>query len=141
MTKDRIAALTAERDETLNQLDSARHSVDVLERRIEALTAERAAERARADRAGAERDEWKQASTRHHPNPADHRYWEGRYRDEKARADAAETRVAVLEGALRDMVPSELKWREQGTTCLITHPTEVIRAARAALNKKGPTDE
>ncbi len=38
----------------------------------------------------AERDEWKSASTRHHPNPADHRYWEGRYRDEKARADTAE---------------------------------------------------
>ena len=31
---DRIEELTAERDEALNQLDSARHSVDVLERRL-----------------------------------------------------------------------------------------------------------
>jgi hypothetical protein len=44
--------------------------------RIEALTAER--------------DEWKEAATSRHPNPADHRYWEGRYPDEKARAEAAE---------------------------------------------------
>jgi len=28
--------------------------------------------------------EWKEAATRHHSNPGDHRYWEGRYRDEKA---------------------------------------------------------
>ena len=32
-----ISALTAERDETLNQLDSARHSVDVLEKRVAGL--------------------------------------------------------------------------------------------------------
>jgi hypothetical protein len=34
---DRIEALTAERDEALNQLDSARHSVDVLEKRVAGL--------------------------------------------------------------------------------------------------------
>ena len=33
----RIAELEAERDEAINQLDSARHSVDVLERRVAAL--------------------------------------------------------------------------------------------------------
>ena len=34
---DRIEALVKERDEATNQLDSARHSVDVLEKRVEAL--------------------------------------------------------------------------------------------------------
>ena len=35
---DRIEALVKERDEATNQLDSARHSVDVLEKRVEAAT-------------------------------------------------------------------------------------------------------
>jgi hypothetical protein len=43
----------------------------------------------------AERDDWKEASARHHPNPADYRYWEGRYRDEKARVETAEALLAV----------------------------------------------
>ena len=34
---DRMEALVKERDEATNQLDSARHSVDVLEKRVEAL--------------------------------------------------------------------------------------------------------
>ena len=34
---DRVEALVRERDEATNQLDSARHSVDVLEKRVEAL--------------------------------------------------------------------------------------------------------
>jgi hypothetical protein len=38
---DCIEALTAERDETLNQLDSARHSVDVLEKRVAFVEGER----------------------------------------------------------------------------------------------------
>lgn len=38
---DRIEALVKERDEATNQLDSARHSVDVLEKRVEALVKER----------------------------------------------------------------------------------------------------
>jgi len=42
-------------------------------------------------------EEWKTAATRHHPNPADFRYWEGRYRDEKVRADAAETILGSLQ--------------------------------------------
>lgn len=42
----------------------------------------------------AELEDWKAAATRHHPNPADHRYWEGRYRDEKACADKAELDAA-----------------------------------------------
>lgn len=32
--RDRIEALVKERDEAINQLDSARHSVDVLEKRV-----------------------------------------------------------------------------------------------------------
>ena len=44
----------------------------------------------------AERDEWKAAAQRHHPNPTDFRYWEGRYRDEKARAESAEARERAL---------------------------------------------
>jgi chromosome segregation ATPase len=35
---DRIEALVRERDEALNQLDSARHSVDVLEKRVAHFT-------------------------------------------------------------------------------------------------------
>lgn len=42
MMHDRIEALIAERDEAINQLDSARHSVDVLEKRCRTLIAERA---------------------------------------------------------------------------------------------------
>ena len=37
----RISALSADRDEALNQLDSARHSVDVLESRAAKLKSER----------------------------------------------------------------------------------------------------
>lgn len=39
---DRIEALVKERDEATNQLDSARHSVDVLEKRVEAALREAA---------------------------------------------------------------------------------------------------
>ena len=35
-----------------------------------------------------------------HSNPADFRYWEGRYRDEKARAEAAEAKLATAVEAL-----------------------------------------
>jgi len=38
---DRNEVLEAERDEALNQLDSARHSVDVLEKRVEFVEGER----------------------------------------------------------------------------------------------------
>lgn len=48
----------------------------------------------------AERDEWKAAAEARHANPADFRYWEGRYRDEKARALAAE--AAALELAAKE---------------------------------------
>jgi len=41
LAADRIEALVKERDEATNQLDSARHSVDVLEKRVEALVKER----------------------------------------------------------------------------------------------------
>lgn len=44
-----------------------------------------------------ERDEWKEASAKHHPNPADHRYWEGRYRDEKAENAALRKRVEAAQ--------------------------------------------
>ena len=39
---DRIKALTAERDEALNQLDGARYSVEVLEKRVAKLMADNA---------------------------------------------------------------------------------------------------
>lgn len=42
----------------------------------------------------------KETLRRVHPNPADYRYWEGRYRDEAARAEAAEKRCEELEKAL-----------------------------------------
>lgn len=51
--------------------------------------------RAQLAEARADRDEWKKAATARHPNPADHRYWEGRYRDEKDRADRAEAALAA----------------------------------------------
>ncbi len=38
----KIEALTAERDEALNQLDSARHSVEVLEKRVAKFMADNA---------------------------------------------------------------------------------------------------
>lgn len=39
---DRIEALTAERDEAINQLDSATHSVEVLEKRVAKFMADNA---------------------------------------------------------------------------------------------------
>jgi hypothetical protein len=39
----------------------------------------------------------------HHANPADFRYWEGRYRDEQSRAEAAEAALATARAdALRE---------------------------------------
>jgi regulator of protease activity HflC (stomatin/prohibitin superfamily) len=52
----------------------------------------------------AQLEEWKEAAQRHHPNPADFRYWEGRYRDEKARAETARAEgkaEGLREAALR----------------------------------------
>ena len=45
----------------------------------------------------AEVEHWKGAATARHPNPADHRYWEGRYRDEAAEVERlrAERRMIV----------------------------------------------
>lgn len=37
---DRLVALAAERDEAINQLDSSRHSVEVLERRVAEVIAD-----------------------------------------------------------------------------------------------------
>ena len=55
---------------------------------------------------------------RNHPNPADHRYWEGRYRDEKAeverlRAVLDATHKLVTEGALVGFIPTEGTWAER----------------------------
>ncbi len=54
----------------------------------------------RASLAAAEKewDDWKAAATAHHPNPADYRYWEGRYRDEAVRAEKAEAERDALAG-------------------------------------------
>lgn len=38
----------------------------------------------------------------HHANPADFRYWEGRYRDEAARAEAAEALIADCADYLKE---------------------------------------
>lgn len=38
----------------------------------------------------------------HHPNPADFRYWEGRYRDEAARANTAEALIADCADYLKE---------------------------------------
>jgi len=46
---DRIEALTAERDEALNQLDSERHSIEVLEKRVAKFMADDARLRAAID--------------------------------------------------------------------------------------------
>jgi|AKVG01.1.fsa_nt_gi hypothetical protein len=71
---------------------------------------------ARVERAEKERDEWKAASTKHHPNPADHRYWEGRYRDEvaenrelQAKLCNAETELARLRTALNKIAKHDLQ--------------------------------
>jgi multidrug efflux pump subunit AcrA (membrane-fusion protein) len=39
----------------------------------------------------------------HHANPADFRYWEGRYRDEQSRAKAAEARLQAAEQLVADL--------------------------------------
>jgi len=54
---DRIEALTKERDEAVNQQDSARHSVDVLEKRGRAMIAENAKLHDRIEALTKERDE------------------------------------------------------------------------------------
>ena len=51
-------------------------------------------------------EEWRAAATRHHPNPADFRYWEGRYRDEKARADALDAKMKETVGVLQEIASS-----------------------------------
>ena len=58
---------------------------------------------ARAEKAEAERDEWKASAQRHHPNPVDFRYWEGRYRDERAERDALQAEADSLTRANRKM--------------------------------------
>jgi chromosome segregation ATPase len=55
---DRIEALTKERDEAVNQQDSARHSVDVLAKRGRAMIAENAKLHDRIEALIAERDDY-----------------------------------------------------------------------------------
>ncbi len=86
---DAVAALrrvTAERDEWQAACSTVSASLAIKVTHVEAEVA----------RVTAERDEWQSASTAHHPNPADHSYWEGRYRDEKARAEAAEHQLKTV---------------------------------------------
>ncbi|HBD90228.1 MAG: hypothetical protein A2092_15770 [Rhodobacteraceae bacterium GWE1_64_9] len=76
------------------QRQSAERRSVAAEARAERAEAERDAAMAKIARLTVELEDWKAAATRHHPNPADHRYWEGRYRDEKACADKAELDAA-----------------------------------------------
>jgi len=75
----------------------------------------------------AERDEWKAAAQRHHPNPADFRYWEGRYRDEKARAEAAE-KAYVEQFDKREAAETELAALKAELAGAKMHVAEMITA-------------
>ena len=81
----------------------------------------------------AEVAEWKAAATRHHPNPADFRYWEGRYRDEKARAEAAE---AAARTARDDAIEEAARMAHEAW--LDGVPVAEIAAAIRALMKGDP---
>lgn len=92
VTEEDYLALRAERDALKQQYETTVKYWDPV---YEILLNERDALRA-------ERDEWKEAATGRHPNPADFRYWEGRYRDERVRAEAAEAKLARAITALEE---------------------------------------
>jgi septal ring factor EnvC (AmiA/AmiB activator) len=76
-----IEALTAERDEHWKSFVHWRKEADALTEQLEAARAD-----AKEAEAYAEELEAKVKNlTKHHANMADPRYWEGRYRDEKAK--------------------------------------------------------
>ena len=78
---DRIEALTAEKDEHWKSFVHWRKEADALTEQLEAARAD-----AKEAEAYAEELEAKVKNlTKHHANMADPRYWEGRYRDEKAK--------------------------------------------------------
>ena len=63
--------------------------------RIEALTEQLEAARTDAKEAEDYAEELEKEREARHANPADFRYWEGRYRDEKARVDELEKELNI----------------------------------------------
>jgi chromosome segregation ATPase len=84
----RIEALTIERDEHWKSFVHWRKEADALTEQLEAA-------RADAKEAEAYAEELEKEREARHANPADFRYWEGRYRDEKARVDELEAELNI----------------------------------------------
>jgi hypothetical protein len=142
-----VERLTRERDELrlaiLGGEDAPGYADTVLiADTIEMLHEGRRIDRARAEAAERERDEARAAATARHANPADWRYWEGRYRDEAA--DAARLREALKpfaqawEVALKACSTSSLS----DFGAVAKNHVEAIRfqRAHAALATKEPGD-
>lgn len=93
---DRIEALTAERDEHWKSFVHWRKEADDRTEQLEAARAD-----AKEAEAYAEELEAKVKNlTKHHSNMADPRYWEGRYRDEKAKLARAVEALRKLHHAV-----------------------------------------
>jgi len=101
----RIEALTAERDEHWKSFVHWRKEADALTEQLEAARAD-----AKEAEAYAEELEAKVENlTKHHANMADPRYWEGRYRDEKAKLAKAVEALRLIEADCEaDYPPSHL---------------------------------
>lgn len=82
----------------------------------------------------AERDEWKAAATKNHPNPADHRYWEGRYRDENATNERLTAERDALVGAVIEQATWQVRSSVPGhmMVCDTERICEAIRALTPA---------
>jgi hypothetical protein len=75
-------------------------------------------------------------------NPADHRYWEGRYRDEKLRALAAESELSRVEGETIErcaVVAEEYRRGDPETVRMISYRVDIAEAIRSLppLAKRG----
>lgn len=75
---------------------------------------------------------------RRHPNPADYRYWEGRYRDEAERAEKAEAELSsvreLAEGFWRSAAKAEAELAET-QKLLALLDAELAQARNAALEE------
>jgi hypothetical protein len=87
--------------------------------RIEALTEQLEAARADAKEAEAYAEELEKEREARHANPADFRYWEGRYRDEKARVDELEAELnicrmaqVVMENGIAEVEKERDHWQD-----------------------------
>lgn len=98
----------------------------------------------------AQLEEWKEAAQRHHPNPADYRYWEGRYRDEKSQLEAANARarddalVEVAEEMYQRFYPKNDKsdWTDYARThaAVATEARYAIQALRTKPTPKASVE-